>query len=167
MGRDTYEMRAATAIPSATGGRPSTSAPLAAATGNDIAPVETITAPVAPLGDISSLIQNGKIRYVRQPRSFLPQVQVPNRTLEQYSVNNADMVNLTESYIDKVAQRNPKILEGFESAHEAALWAVAHIQRSFEPGSAPRMVDMVHQSRAGRQVYRYLRQIEEAQNVES
>lgn len=123
--------------------------------------------PIVPLGSMSSLIQQGKLRFATKQQSFLPTVQVPNRTLEEYSLNNTDMVNITAAYLERVAVRNPRVLQGFKDANEAALWAVAHIQRSFEPGSAPRMVDLIHQSRGGRRVYSYLRRIEEALNVES
>ncbi len=44
---------------------------------------------------------------------------------------------------------------------------MAEIARSFEPGSAPRVLDLIHQGRTGRQVYQFLRMVEEAQNGES
>ena len=101
LGRETYDMRAATAVPSATGGRPPTNAPaapLAAATGEEVAPAPS--AP-KPLGDISSLIKDGKLRYAQKSSGFLPTVNRLNRSLEEYTVNNADMVNITAAYLEQ------------------------------------------------------------------
>lgn len=166
--RETYDARTLTALPSATGGRPSAANPLAAATGTEItAAVEQATPGVQAFGNINDLIPNGNLRYAQKNASFLPSVSQPNRTIEEYTINNQDMVNITASYLERLSQSDPSVLTGFDSAYEAAQWAVSMIQRSFEPGNAPRMVDMIHQTRSGRQVYQYLRQIEEALNAES
>jgi len=134
---------------------------LAAATGEDI------TAR-SPLGDTASLFNNGSLRYARSQPSFLPQVPRLNRTLEQYTVNNEDMVNITARYIERAAERRPELMEGFDNPTDAAQYVVAMWQRSFEPGDAPRVLDTLHQTRAGVRVYNYLKRIEEAANgVES
>lgn len=171
LGREIYDRRAATAIPGATGGRPSTSAPLAAATGEEVATISA-TPPVPdaipkPLGDISGLVKDGKLRYARRPPGVLPTINRLNRRLEDYTINNEDLVNVTASYFERLAEKDPQVLQGFDSPYEAAQWSIAHIARSFEPGEAPRMVDIVHQSRVGRRVHQFLRRIEEAQNGES
>jgi hypothetical protein len=167
VGREIYDRRAATAIPGATGGRPSTgSGVLAAATGEEVAPISAM--PVGqprPLGDINDLVKNGQLRYAQRPQGILGSIPRLNRKLEDYTINNADLVNITASYLDQAAVDDPKVLDGFSDSFEAAQWAVAQIQRNFEPGTAPPMVDLIHQSRAGRRVYQWLRQIEEAHNA--
>jgi len=164
--REMYDARTLTALPSATGGRPITSGGvLAAAVGEEAAPVANV-AQVPAFGNINDLITNGNLRYVPKPQSFLPTVGRLNRSLEEYTINNQDMVNITASYLDRLAQTNPGVLTGFNDSYEAAQWAIAEIQRSFEPGQSARVVDTIHQSRSGRQVYQYLRQIEEALNGE-
>ena len=167
--RETYDARKLTSLPSATGGHPTTNAGvLAAATGEEVIaaiPTENNPAPI-PLGGMDALVQNGNLRYARQPQSFLPTVSRLNRSLEEYTINNQDMVNITASYLERLSQTEPLVLQGFDDAYDAARWAVAEIQRSYEPGTASRMVDTIHQSRSGRQVYQYLRQIEEALNGE-
>jgi hypothetical protein len=171
MKREQYDLRAATALPSATGGRPPTDSgnlagPLAAATGSDlITEIGNPNLAPQPIPDASGFFKGGTLRFAAQPQSFLPQPL--NRPLEQYTVNNADMVNVTTAALEAAAQLDPSVLDGFDSAAQAATWAIAVIQRNGEPGAAPRMVDMVHQSRAGRAVYQALRRIQEAQNVES
>ena len=165
--RETYDYRTLTALPSATGGRPSTSDPLAAATGQEIIaaiPTENNPAPI-PLGGIDKLVQNGSLRYAQQPQGVLGSITRLNRRLEDYTINNEDLVNITAAYIDRLAVENPTVLDGFSDAMDAARWSVAQIARFYEPGSAPPMVDIIHQSREGRKVYQYLRQIEEAQNA--
>jgi hypothetical protein len=118
-----------------------------------------------PLGDINDLIKNGQLRYAQRPEGILGSIPRLNRKLEDYTINNTDMVNITASYLDRLAVDDPKVLDGFSSSFEAAQWAVAQVQRNFEPGTAPPMVDLIHQSRPGRRVYQWLRQIEEAHNA--
>jgi hypothetical protein len=127
--------------------------------------VATVSAAPRPLGDINDLVKNGQLRYAQRPQGILGSIPRLNRSLEDYTINNADMVNVTASYLDKLAASDPLVLDGFTDAHEAAQWAVAQIQRNFEPGTAPPMVDLIHQSRPGRRIYQWLRQIEEAHNA--
>jgi hypothetical protein len=171
LAREMYDRRAMTQTPGATGGRPSTGSgslaqPLAAATGTETMGA-TFNPNLAPqnLGDVSGFFASGKLRWAPQPRSFLPQPL--NRTLQEYTLNNQDMLNMTEAHIARVAELDPSVLDGFDSPAQAAAWAIAVIQRNAEPGTAPRMVDTIHQSRAGRKVYLSLKRIEEALNVES
>lgn len=168
VGREIWDRRAATAIPGATGGRPPTSGAdqLGAATGTEVVPVTAM--PVGqprPLNDIEALVKNGQLRYAQRPQGILGSMPRLNRKLEDYTINNQDLVNITASYLDNLALDDPKVLDGFSDSYEASQWAVAQIQRNFEPGTAPPMVDLIHQSRAGRRVYQWLRQIEEAHNA--
>jgi hypothetical protein len=165
--RESYDMRKAAAIPSATGGRPSTSAPVAGATGEQISQVPQVpsNAPAA-LDDINTLVQNGRLRMAQRPQGFLPGIPRLNRSIAEYTINNDDLVNVTSSYLDKLAQDDPSILDGFTDSYDMAQNTVALISRYFEPGEAPPLVSTIHQSRAGREAYNYLRQISEAYDAE-
>ena len=159
VGRDTYDFRAAAAIPSATGGAPSSgpSGVLAAATGNEVAQVPELK-PAEALGpaprdvrQVEQMVAQGSLRYARQ--GTLSRVPLMNRSIQDYTQNNQEIVNETKAFLDAQQAQGMNVLQGvFEDTDQMARWAVAQIIRSFEPGPVPSVPDFIHQSREGRRV---------------
>jgi hypothetical protein len=178
MGRDQYDYRKAAGIPSATGGAPSQSlgAGLAGATGNEIAPAviapETGIPPLAvdpgiTSGDtrqIQQMVEQGRLRYQRG--GTLSNLPMFNRSVQDYTLNNQEIVQQTKQYLDGLQTQGRDILGGvFDDTDQMARWAVAHIMRSFEPGPLPSVPDFIHQSRQGRQIMSLTAFIREAHNA--
>jgi hypothetical protein len=178
VGRDMHDYRAAASVPSATGGAPKNiGAALAGATGNEIAPPlvtdpgivpQLVTDPAIPnvsdVQTIQQMVEQGRLRY--QQSGVLSRLPLLNRSIQDYTVNNQEIVGQTKNFLDNLQAQGRDITAGvFEDTDQMARWAVAHIMRSFEPGPMPSVPDFIHQSRQGRNIMMLTHFIREAHNA--
>jgi len=164
--RDTQDRRAAVQAPSATGGAPKRNPGNVMAGGMGEEPLVPVgPAGATPPGPTTSLSPEQQMRF-QQPAELtpiLPHLRAKGlHDIEKYAVSNPEIVRLTANFVrEKQAQGfNFDTESQYTSPEEFAADVVAAFQRRFEPSDEPLpLYSYVHQTRDGREIYRWLQRV--------